>query len=853
MVANIKQRREINNSTRLACSARDFDRISRSIRGLDIDVVKDVQDHLRSGGVQHALSGRGTTVVNLLKQCQLISRNVPGSKAAMSRARADIRGYIGEFGVFHIFLTLNPSPTHSPVFQVFYGDARVNLNVNVPTMPSADERAKRVADDPVAASDYFHFHVAAIFQYLFGWDQKSRRSLPDGGIFGALEAFYMVKEHTMRGQLHGHALIWLKHALNPSDERPPDPKDPRFAEVTAEDHHLLGEEVQRHKCTTTCLKGGRSSCRFLFPHEIVKTSFYDAETNSVFLRVWDAFLNWHNKWLLLAARHNVDVKWVQSGLSGLAAVSYITAYTTKSEETPANQVSMIQTVLERMASLGQDSTILKDLLCRCVMQFGRERQVHAQQAATYVRDLGDTCVSHNTIPMFSGRLMLIVRRLYGPDRQSPPTPEAGTSVSAPASQLTSDTSAVGADAPFTCTASLSSQGQTEQVFQTSPDATPVTAVSDVITNAVVGEGEDTDDDDQMEELLPLRGNGQAHQVDDYLHRGPSLDHLNFYEFVRYCTLVDLPRKSTKDRHPLRDSHPNSKTSCHRYTPLNPNGVPYPLFSKMPRSDGTTTHGDAYCAAMLAHFRPFGVAVPLKSPSMTYEASFKDTNFSPEALRVMNNWNALTECDDARDAEELKRRKRQACRDYEHDEAAKTIIQKDQAGVDDPNADVNIEALIHRRKGHSAATLSLMATLATSHWFTQSKHSPIRHPSLEPVRGPHCPPFILSQRKTWQHELSELDARSKANAAVPRATTGILASALSFDDQVSTAPDTTDAGTIEQHPIRAHQTIRYKWRDPPPHVIINTLIDERNLTQSQALAFKIAARHFFTDLAGTAFR
>jgi len=50
-----------------------------------------------------------------------------------------------------------------------------------------------------------------------GWDFKSNESSAVGGIFGRLRAFYGSLEYTERGSLHGHYLLWLDGASNPSD------------------------------------------------------------------------------------------------------------------------------------------------------------------------------------------------------------------------------------------------------------------------------------------------------------------------------------------------------------------------------------------------------------------------------------------------------------------------------------------------------------------------------------------------------------------------------------------------------------------------------------------------------------
>ncbi|KAE8218866.1 hypothetical protein CF326_g9075, partial [Tilletia indica] len=216
VVANIKQRRAIHHSSRFMCRAQDFDRITTVMRDLTPATVKRVSEHLSRGGSGTSLTSEEAKIWSVLKKCQLISANVPGSRAIMIRARADIRGYIGQYGIFQLFLTLNPGPTHSPVFHIFFGDRTIRLDTRAPTMPNAKTRATRVADDPVAASDYFHFHVACVFQFLLGWDWRKKHSTATGGLFGKLAAFYLVKEHTMRGQRHCHCLLWLEGGLNPS-------------------------------------------------------------------------------------------------------------------------------------------------------------------------------------------------------------------------------------------------------------------------------------------------------------------------------------------------------------------------------------------------------------------------------------------------------------------------------------------------------------------------------------------------------------------------------------------------------------------------------------------------------------
>src|SRR5882672_6273401 len=54
--------------------------------------------------------------------------------------------------------------------------------------------------------------------------------------------------------------------------------------------------------------------------------------------------------------------------------------------------------------------------------------------------------------------------------------------------------------------------------------------------------------------------------------------------------------------------------------------------------------------MLAHFEPFGARIPLINAGQTMETAFKNYCFDPFSCNIMTNWEAIHECEDARDAE-----------------------------------------------------------------------------------------------------------------------------------------------------------------------------------------------------------
>lgn len=140
------------------------------------------------------------------------------SQCSKIHARHEIRGFFSHLGLPTLFFTFNPSATHSPIFQVIFGYHDIDLESEHPLLPDTrSTRARNAAKDPVAAADFFDFMRTCLFADLFGWDFKAAQTKPEGGIFGKLRAHYGATELTERAQFHGHYLIWLCGALNPSE------------------------------------------------------------------------------------------------------------------------------------------------------------------------------------------------------------------------------------------------------------------------------------------------------------------------------------------------------------------------------------------------------------------------------------------------------------------------------------------------------------------------------------------------------------------------------------------------------------------------------------------------------------
>ena len=527
-----------------------------------------------------------------------------------------------------------------------------------------------MGQDPVAAADFFQLMLTLLFEHLFGWDYKNRQSTKRGGILGQLHAFYGTSELTERGGFHGHFLLWLLGGLNPSDIHEKLKIDDSFKErlfAYYEDiihHHLpdvdivmdthyeprvecppnlpedcpnlntiqlaewkifmdseikkLGEIFQRHKCRQVCHKyGNEKECRFQFPHDLEKESYFDTKTNSVVLKCLDPTINFFNRFILVFCRHNHDIKSILSGKAAKAAMFYITDYITKMDLKTYEVLTLLSRAVAAMPSnLGEPNCDrAKTLLHKCIAQFTRQQQIHAQQAARYLRGFDDSIKSHETVPMMSNLLMDFV---------------------------------------------------TKEMWHTNCSNTDCIDSPEAMDFEPAALGIQTDHHGKL-----LMGN----QFLEYLYRSDLVKDFNFYEFCRLFRLEKIKHPTSKvdhgcpvdiqthlskyTRYPLKTGHPlhmthqlvqhTNESIGHNYSKL----VPRVIGTSIPRSNS----GTRWMLFTLAHFKPFDIDHPLLlvSSAALIELSFKNHSFSPRSLYVMKQWDAIHECQDERDAERLRKR------------------------------------------------------------------------------------------------------------------------------------------------------------------------------------------------------
>lgn len=117
-----------------------------------------------------------------------------------------------------VWITINPSDLHHPIAQVFAGE-QIDLDAFLSTEgPDKDKRAKNIAQDPWAASKFFHFIIDTILTTLFRVKVTGGHQVESGmGIFGRICAYFCTVEAQGRGTLHLHAMLYSQHTPSPSE------------------------------------------------------------------------------------------------------------------------------------------------------------------------------------------------------------------------------------------------------------------------------------------------------------------------------------------------------------------------------------------------------------------------------------------------------------------------------------------------------------------------------------------------------------------------------------------------------------------------------------------------------------
>ena len=155
------------------------------------------------------------TVRQLLDQIRSVGKNLPGSDFQRRSLQHEIRALMVKLGLPSFFITINPADYHHPLVLHFAGK-KVNLDAPFEgDWITKEERARLVADDPVAAAKFFHYLVETWLECILG--VNSQLKMNEVGVLGRTTGYYGTVETQGRGSLHLHILVWIHGSKNPEE------------------------------------------------------------------------------------------------------------------------------------------------------------------------------------------------------------------------------------------------------------------------------------------------------------------------------------------------------------------------------------------------------------------------------------------------------------------------------------------------------------------------------------------------------------------------------------------------------------------------------------------------------------
>lgn len=208
---SVLQRREVATHSRLTMARHNWNALEPIMNRI---TAADLRQASQEQQRRQKLSN--PDVQALWKQVTATRTRVMATDECRSSYRSKIWSMVVAFNPPLIWLTLNPSDTHDPIAQVFAGkeiDMDNSIRLEGLTPAQNTDRARTVASDPLAATEFFFYIVNAVLEELFGI-QVGRG--PQGvirrrrGILGTVQGYFGTVEAQGRGALHVHMLLWIR-------------------------------------------------------------------------------------------------------------------------------------------------------------------------------------------------------------------------------------------------------------------------------------------------------------------------------------------------------------------------------------------------------------------------------------------------------------------------------------------------------------------------------------------------------------------------------------------------------------------------------------------------------------------
>ncbi len=220
-VHNVLKKRDVCLYTAMCVRHPKFSETSRILNDLSSKQIENIITSMANRNLTDPAAKL------LLDQIHVVGSKIKGTGFDKRIYRKEIQGLMIYMGMPAFFVTINPADVHSPIVSFLAGED-IDLDAEFPAVPSARERAKIVADDPVACAKFFKTIVLAYINSLLRYGKTG------GGILGNVSAYHGVVEEQGRGALHLHMMIWIDGYQSPTKLREEMKANPEYSKKVME-------------------------------------------------------------------------------------------------------------------------------------------------------------------------------------------------------------------------------------------------------------------------------------------------------------------------------------------------------------------------------------------------------------------------------------------------------------------------------------------------------------------------------------------------------------------------------------------------------------------------------------------
>jgi len=239
---------------------------------------------------------------------------------------------------------------------------------------------------------------------------------------------------------------------------------------------------------------------------------------------------------------------------------------------------------------------------------------------------------------------------------------------------------------------------------------------------------------------------------------------------------------------------------------------------------------------LVHFIPFDINNPLLCPGQTAMDVFNSSEFSPAHLQILNNWEAIHECQDERDMERMWKRTEQARESH--------VMTRALHGSIEDGHEVEIDVTrTGKQKVRDVQAELLVDAMRQCHWIKNGNREPTRDIAME--NELRCPEPTPSQLKTWSASIKQQEnemiarRRNAGNAAeqIEATRTELTAETIAFSLPLMQLP------TPEEMYVPATESLKQGCESTSVAESICAVAEEFGLNEKQRMVYNIVARKF----------